>query len=160
VGKKATLKPDLIPVPRELLRRIQNLELTLLPTLKGAAEEEVRAIIWAAFEAVKKHTFVVEDQSQNGVKVIVHRKDGCSSVDASCDCFGTPFRAHSDPNCPVFLKQKSAGQMTVRTLTTEQKRKEDRAANRKAARVERQRCGECPACYNNQACLDPHTDRR
>lgn len=46
----------------------------------------------------------VKDQSQNGVKVIKYRfKNGGSVVDASCQCFGTRFRLHSNERCPLLL---------------------------------------------------------
>ncbi len=44
------------------------------------------------------------DQSQNGVRVIVHRVEGGTYVEADCQCFGVTFRVHSDPNCPVRLR--------------------------------------------------------
>ncbi len=41
-----------------------------------------------------------EDQSRNGVRVIVTRyKDGGTTVDASCSCFGSNMRAHNNPSC-------------------------------------------------------------
>lgn len=46
----------------------------------------------------------VEKQDRNGVRVRVRRFPGIgSTVDASCLCFGHPFRVHSDPNCPLLL---------------------------------------------------------
>lgn len=45
-----------------------------------------------------------EDQSRNGVRVIVYRSDEGSVVDASCECFGSTMRAHSNVLCPVYLK--------------------------------------------------------
>jgi hypothetical protein len=42
----------------------------------------------------------VEDQSKNGVRVIVTRTKDGSHVDASCQCFGQPMRAHSNVGCP------------------------------------------------------------
>jgi hypothetical protein len=104
---KKTQEPAEIPVPRELLMRIQCLELTLLPKLKGAAEKEVREIIWAAYFAVKRHNVEVEDQSKNGVRVVVRRYPDGTTVEASCDCFGTDFRTHSNTGCPNYLAQRS-----------------------------------------------------
>lgn len=50
----------------------------------------------------------VEDQSRNGVRVIVHYdKDGNSGVDADCSCHGMTFRSHSHTHCPVFLAAKA-----------------------------------------------------
>jgi hypothetical protein len=63
------------------------------------------------------------DQSKNGVTVKVTRwvdKDGVlgTSVEASCQCFGSPTRLHSDARCPnrkvsryfdKHLEQKFAG---------------------------------------------------
>ena len=47
---------------------------------------------------------VVEDQSMNGVKVLVHRwPDGNTAVEADCSCFGTSFRCHNSTACPVYL---------------------------------------------------------
>jgi hypothetical protein len=49
---------------------------------------------------------VVEDQSRNGVKVLVSRyPDGGTTVDAACDCLGGN-RAHSNPECPSLRKKK------------------------------------------------------
>lgn len=43
-----------------------------------------------------------EDQSRNGVTVTVFRfKNGSTVVDASCQCFGAPFRLHSSDRCPA-----------------------------------------------------------
>ncbi len=42
-----------------------------------------------------------EVQSKNGVRVVVYRdKDGNTIVDASCSCYGMPFRVHDRENCP------------------------------------------------------------
>ena len=47
----------------------------------------------------------VEDQSRNGVRVIVTRyRDGGTYVDASCSCFGSTSRTHSWENCPNRLR--------------------------------------------------------
>lgn len=44
---------------------------------------------------------VTEDQSRNGVRVLVHRVPGQgTTVDADCSCFGSDFRAHSRTDCP------------------------------------------------------------
>jgi hypothetical protein len=49
-----------------------------------------------------------EDQSQNGVKVIVFRfKNGSTVVDASCQCFGTTFRLHSNERCPLLQRLRA-----------------------------------------------------
>lgn len=54
-------------------------------------------------------TPVREDQSRNGVKVTVFRfKNGSAVVDASCKCFGAPFRLHSNANCPLLRRQRAA----------------------------------------------------
>lgn len=46
-------------------------------------------------------TLSVEDQSQNGVKVIVTRyKNGMTNVDADCSCLGYEGRAHNTHSCP------------------------------------------------------------
>ncbi len=49
-----------------------------------------------------------EDQSKNGVRVIVHRYHDGSTVDASCACFGSDFRAHSTTSCPNFKRQEES----------------------------------------------------
>jgi hypothetical protein len=49
---------------------------------------------------VRVEAYVEEDQSQNGVKVIVRRIPGGTTVQADCDCFGSRWRAHSNPKCP------------------------------------------------------------
>jgi hypothetical protein len=41
-----------------------------------------------------------EDQSRNGVRVIVTRHKDGTTVDASCSCFGIPGRTHSSTSCP------------------------------------------------------------
>lgn len=47
----------------------------------------------------------VDDQSKNGVRVIVRRwKDG-TTVEADCKCFGSYLRIHSNPMCPVAAHQ-------------------------------------------------------
>lgn len=52
-------------------------------------------------------TPVKEDQSRNGVSVIVYRfKNGGTIVDASCQCFGSTRRLHSNANCPVLLRHR------------------------------------------------------
>ena len=46
-----------------------------------------------------------EDQSRNGVKVIVTRFEaGGTTVDADCQCFGIQGRVHSSMLCPLRLK--------------------------------------------------------
>lgn len=50
---------------------------------------------------------VREDQSANGVKVIVHRMEEGTVVEADCECFGIPGRVHSNTNCPVYKKANS-----------------------------------------------------
>ena len=47
----------------------------------------------------------VEDQSRNGVRVIVTRTKDGSHVDASCSCFGFDGRAHNHESCPNRLRQ-------------------------------------------------------
>ncbi len=50
-------------------------------------------------------TPVKEDQSKNGVKVIVNRfPDGSTTVETDCSCFGGR-RAHSNPNCPNLSRK-------------------------------------------------------
>lgn len=46
-----------------------------------------------------------EDQSRNGVRVVVWRDDSGSVVEASCDCFGHPQRSHSNYLCPLLQRQ-------------------------------------------------------
>lgn len=49
-----------------------------------------------------------EDQSRNGVRVIVYRfKNGSTAVDASCQCFGHTFRLHSSENCPLLRRLRA-----------------------------------------------------
>jgi hypothetical protein len=43
-----------------------------------------------------------EDQSRNGVKVIVRRNENGSVVEADCQCFGGKGRLHSNPYCPLL----------------------------------------------------------
>lgn len=69
------------------------------------------------------------DQSLNGVKVIVHRfYDSAgvfqgTSVEADCQCFGTYFRCHSNPNCPV--RQKILAEETKLSAAESLKRRMD-----------------------------------
>lgn len=53
--------------------------------------------------SIKEIPFI-EDQSKNGVKVIVSRFSGGTHVEASCNCFGAKNRVHSNPSC-VNLKR-------------------------------------------------------
>lgn len=47
-----------------------------------------------------------EDQSANGVRVIVIRfPSGGTTVEADCQCFGLPWRVHSTPSCPRLKEQ-------------------------------------------------------
>lgn len=43
------------------------------------------------------------DQSRNEVKVTVYRSENGSVVEADCLCHGSPYRVHSNPNCPNIL---------------------------------------------------------
>lgn len=43
---------------------------------------------------------VTEDQSHDGVRVLVHRREHGTTVEADCLCFGNKGRCHSNPNCP------------------------------------------------------------
>lgn len=46
-----------------------------------------------------------EDQSRNGVRVVVYRyASGGSWVDADCQCFGSTGRLHSNPDCPLLRR--------------------------------------------------------
>jgi len=57
----------------------------------------------------KKIKIVIEDQSRNGVRVLVHRHpDGSTYVDAACACFGGN-RAHSMSNCPRLIAAHADG---------------------------------------------------
>lgn len=48
---------------------------------------------------------VHDDQSRNGVRVIVHRfKNGSTVVEADCQCFGATFRAHSNDRCLLLQR--------------------------------------------------------
>lgn len=55
-----------------------------------------------------------EDQSRNGVRVIVWRHEGGTTVDAACACFGLDGRAHSTEACPVFRRQREVAKREVR----------------------------------------------
>lgn len=50
-----SLKTDLDPQVRALLIRMVNLELVVLPALKGELEKEVREVIWAAYDVLVSH---------------------------------------------------------------------------------------------------------
>ena len=43
----------MLPTTRAVLTRVVNLELELLPRLKGNAEKRIRALIWAAHAAIQ-----------------------------------------------------------------------------------------------------------
>lgn len=47
-----------------------------------------------------KRPVTFRDQSKNGVRVIVYVHDGGTTVNASCQCFGSTRRTHSNVNCP------------------------------------------------------------
>ena len=47
----------------------------------------------------------VTDESRNGVRVIVTRTKDGSTVQADCQCFGNPGRAHSTDGCPVLKRR-------------------------------------------------------
>lgn len=52
---------------------------------------------------------LAEDQSKNGVTVTVFRyKNGSTVVNATCQCFGAPFRLHSNERCPLLLKLRGS----------------------------------------------------
>ena len=45
-----------------------------------------------------------EDQSRNGVRVIVWKYSDGSVVEVDCQCFGNPKRCHSTLSCPLLKK--------------------------------------------------------
>jgi hypothetical protein len=49
-----------------------------------------------------------EDQSRNGVRVIVYRNENGSTVDAACQCFGSRRRLHSNPHCPLIEREATS----------------------------------------------------
>ncbi|HSX22582.1 MAG TPA: hypothetical protein VLE97_07400 [Gaiellaceae bacterium] len=56
---------------------------------------------------------VAEDQTRNGVKVIVYRfKTGGTIVDATCQCFGSPKRLHTNEKCPLLLRLRAGEHVT------------------------------------------------
>lgn len=46
-----------------------------------------------------------EDQSRNGVQVIVRRTENGSTVEADCHCMGSLMRTHSNPSCPLLERR-------------------------------------------------------
>jgi hypothetical protein len=50
------------------------------------------------------------NQDRNGVRVRVHRSDEGSTVDATCQCFGSEERSHSTMSCPLYKAQQSRGE--------------------------------------------------
>jgi hypothetical protein len=49
----------------------------------------------------------IENQSRNGVKVIVTHWPGKGSiVEADCGCFGAPYRVHTNSNCVMLKKNQ------------------------------------------------------
>ena len=55
---------------------------------------------------------MLEDQTRNGVRVVVHRfKSGSTYVDAACQCFGSPRRLHSSEKCPLLLRLRAGEQI-------------------------------------------------
>lgn len=56
---------------------------------------------------------VAEDQSRNGVRVIVYRfKNGSTVVDTTCQCFGSTRRLHSNEKCPLLLRLRAGENVT------------------------------------------------
>lgn len=55
---------------------------------------------------MNRNDIIREDQSRNGVRVIVHRwKDSRgTTVESDCNCLGLPMRAHSNMECPMLKK--------------------------------------------------------
>lgn len=54
-----------------------------------------------------------EDQSRNGVRVIVRRTEDGSTVEADCHCMGSTMSTHSNPYCPNLkriTRLRKAGQ--------------------------------------------------
>lgn len=53
----------------------------------------------------------VRIQDRNGVKVRVHEHSNGTTVEATCQCFGSPLRIHSNPFCPLLAaaQRKAAG---------------------------------------------------
>lgn len=45
-----------------------------------------------------------EDQSNNGVRVIVHRNENGTWVDAQCGCMGSRLRMHTSMDCPLLAQ--------------------------------------------------------
>lgn len=73
-----------------------------------------------------KGSVVTEDRSRNGVRFIVTthydalgEKTG-TTVDASCDCYGSDFRIHSDSDCLNRKRQIRAGKKPLREALDEE----------------------------------------
>lgn len=50
--------------------------------------------------------YTIEDQSRNGVKVIVYKfNNGNTTVEADCNCFGYSFRLHSNQYCKILWQK-------------------------------------------------------
>lgn len=49
---------------------------------------------------------IIEDQSRNGVKVLVHRYSYGTYVEKDCSCMGSNFRVHDNLNCPNLKRLK------------------------------------------------------
>ncbi len=48
--------------------------------------------------------YSIEDQSKNGVRVLVTRTKDGSTVNATCSCFGNIGRVHNTTECPLYKK--------------------------------------------------------
>ena len=47
----------------------------------------------------------IRNQDKNGVKVRVHvHKNGTTTVQADCNCFGDYNRLHTNARCPILSK--------------------------------------------------------
>ena len=74
---------------------------------RGIVREEYRSHVVRSNAAEMGATVVtLDDQSKNGVRVLVRRSDGGSTVEADCACYGNPQRVHSSRLCPVFKEEK------------------------------------------------------
>jgi hypothetical protein len=53
------------------------------------------------------HQTVPETPVREDQVTVFRFKNGSTVVDASCKCFGAPFRLHSNANCPLLRRQRA-----------------------------------------------------
>ena len=63
----------------------------------------------ACNQDLPKQPLAIEDQSRNGVRVIVYHWPSGTVVVKDCSCMGYEMRAHDNPGCPRLLNAPRGG---------------------------------------------------